>query len=156
VSAGPDGGLELGAGAAVAVQLGRVADLMQAQWDRRQKLLQQLNQVPIVAPQISLTAGAGTLQLADLLGPRTGYHWSVRRLSLNGYTAGTVTVYKNASGGEILLPTSAAGTYTFGRGEMLLEPSDQMVFVAAGITGYVQVGGAADCFESWLLPDYLM
>lgn len=140
--------------------------------DPRSKLYRRMHQVPIAPPLLVPTSGIAVLATAtDLLGPNTGYHWSVRRLNLSGYTAGTVTVYRNAtqtgfgaSGavvGEILMPPSAAGTFTFGRGEMLLEPDDSMVLFAtgitlsAGVTG-VSVIGSADQFESWLLPDYLM
>ena len=141
--------------------------------DARNRLYRNMHQVPIAAPLIVITSGAGVLTTAtDLLGPNTGFHWSVRRLNLSGYTAGNVTVYRNATQtnftagsvavtGEILLPPSPAGTFTFGRGEVLLEPDDSLIFAASGITlaagsAGVSVIGSADQFESWLLPDYLM
>src|SRR5215469_16316192 len=54
-----------------------------------------------------------------------------------------------------------AGTFTFGRGEMMLQPDDTMVFVATGITTTTgfngpQIGGRADCFIQELQPEYLM
>jgi len=126
------------------------------------KMFLNLHQVPIVAPQMSLTGGAGSLQLADLLSPKAGFMWSVRRLVGSLFTAGTVTVYKNgavvggtAIGGEPLFTFPSAGTYTFGRGEILLDQNDQLVISATGITGSVQINGSADCFERWLLPAYL-
>ena len=140
--------------------------------DPRSRLYRRMHQVPIAPPLLIPVSGSAVLATAtDLLGPNTGYHWSVRRLNLSGYTAGNVTVYRNATQtgygaaaavvGEILMPPSPAGTFTFGRGEMLLEPDDSMVLFASGITltagqQGITVIGTADQFESWLLPDYLM
>jgi hypothetical protein len=156
--AGPDPGP--GAGASLHVHLDAMAGMMRDQVTerqaRRQVLLAALQQVPIAAPQVPLVSGAGVLDWPDALSAKTGYTWSVRRITATGFTAGTVTMYKNSQFGEILVPWPSAGTFTFGRGEQLLEPGDRMVFVASGITGYVQINGSADCFESWLLPDYLM
>jgi hypothetical protein len=148
-------GFDLGVFASIGASLSRVASMMEDREQRRLKLFQQIHQVPILPPQITLTAGAGTLQLNDMLAPKAGYMWSLRRITANGFSAGTVTAYKDASGGEILFTFPSAGTYTFGRGEMLLDQNSPVVFVAAGITGTVQIAGAADNFERWLLPEYL-
>src|SRR5215469_11992111 len=66
------------------------------------KLYESMHQVPISAPQIPITAGAGTLQIYDGLGPTTGFVWSVRMLNAQGFSAGTINVYRNISGGELL------------------------------------------------------
>ena len=162
-----DGGAELDVFAKIGIQLGRVADMMTQREERRAKLFDQLHQVPVTAPGIPLSAGAGALQMADTLSPKAGYMWSLRRLSCVGYTAGTVNVYKNgavvggvAIGGELVAPFPTAGVFTFGRGEMLMDQNDQLIISASGITlasGYagIQIGGAADNFERWLLPEYL-
>lgn len=109
--------------------------------------------------------------MTDLLGPNTGFHWSIRRMVASGFTAGTVTVYRNAVQttfgaapaytGEIFFVFPQAGTYTFGRNEMLLEPDDSLSVSATGITLVagapgVQLAGAVDQLESWLLPDYIL
>jgi len=146
-------GAEVTAG--LSVQLGRVADLLEAERRRKMALVQCLRQAPF-AGGIPLSGGAGTLQQADLYQAKPGYTWSIRRATATGFSAGTVTVYKNVSGGEILWTWPTAGTFTFGRGEQLLEPMDQMIFVASGITGTVQVNGTGDLFESWLLADYII
>jgi hypothetical protein len=140
----------------------------QARQGERGRLFEQLHQVPIGAVQIPVTAGAGVYQMADLMSPKAGYMWGVRRLTASGFTAGTVTAYKNGAvvggvylgGGEPLPSFAAAGSNTIGRGEVLLDQNDQLIFVAAGITlaagfGGVQINGAADCFERWLLPEYM-
>ena len=139
--------------------------------ERRVRLYRQMHQVPIVVPPLIPSSGAGVVFSQDQMGPMTGFHWSVRRLAGWGWTAGTVTVYRNAvqTGfgaaaaltGEQLFTFPVAGTYTFGRGEILLEPDDSLYIACSGITlaagaQAVTIQGAADQFESWLLPDYLM
>lgn len=111
-----------------------------------------LQQVPLTAPQAN---AAGVIDSPDLLAVKTGYFWSVRRLTLSGFTAGTAVVYLNGVGGEPVVPFAAAATYTFGRGELLMHPGDRLVVQATGITGYVQLNGAADCFLAWYLPWYI-
>lgn len=156
-----------GVAAAAVLQMSRQA--RPATEDRaRARLFEQLHQVPIGAVQVPLTAGAGAYQMADLLSPKAGYMWGVRRITASGYTAGSVVVYKNGAvvggaytgGGEPIAPFAAAATLTIGRGEAILDQNDQLIIVCTGITlaaGFagVQINGAADCFERWLLPDYM-
>jgi len=130
---------------------------------KRERLFESMHQIPIGAIQVPITAGAGAFQMNDLLSPKAGFMWSIRRLTATLFTAGTVQVYKNGFvvggagvGGELVAPFATAGTSTFGRGEILLDQNDYLVIIAAGITGSVQIQGAADCIERWLLPDYLM
>jgi hypothetical protein len=169
VSEQPAGGFDLGVFASLGASLGKVAAIMENQQRRRERLFEQLHQVPIGPQLIPIAASTnGVLQMPDQLAPKAGFMWSVRRLTVSGFTAGTVVAYKNGAvvggaavgGGEPMIPFSAAGVFTCGRGEELFDQNDQLIFVATGITlatGYagVQVNGAADCFERWLLPDYL-
>jgi hypothetical protein len=161
VTAGPDidalpGGIDLQLG----VQIGRLAAVLERQQERAQRLMQALHQVPIGPAQIPIATGAGQLVQDPAMGPNTGYFWSIRRLAVWGFTAGTVNVYLNAVGGELLPSFPTAGVATFGRGEILLNPNDNLVFQAQGITlasgfGGVQVAGIADNGELWTMPDYL-
>jgi hypothetical protein len=114
-----------------------------------------LRQVPLAVPGIPLSAGAGTMDQAQSLGPPQGYYWSVRRLTATGFTAGTVTAFIDSTAGEPVVPFPQAGVFTFGRGEILLHPMSRLVISATGITGTVQLYGAADAFEDWYLPEYL-
>lgn len=136
---------------------------------RRARLAQEMYQVPIVVPILPITAGSGALQISDNSGPGAGFYWSVRRMQLQGFTAGSAIAYRNGQivGGalvgtpEVVAPFPQAGVFTFGRGELLLNPNDWLAFTATGITvqaGYagVQIQGTADCFPVWLLPEYLM
>lgn len=119
---------------------------------RRQQMSQAVRQVPLAAAQAN---AAGLIDDPAQLRANTGFYWSVRRLTLSGFTAGTAVVYRNNVNGEPLAPYAQAATFTFGRGEMLLAPGDRLVVQATGITGVVQLNGAADCFEQWYLPYYI-
>src|SRR5271156_969006 len=165
-------GLDLSIFGSIGEQLSRVASMMENREKRRMRLFEQLHQVPVACPDIPVNSGAGVLQMSDMLSPKAGYMWSVRRLTTTGYSAGTVLGYKNgivtgtganatAVGGEAVAPFASAGVLTFGRGELLMDQNDQLIFPATGITltvagsSGIQVGGAADCFERWLLSEYL-
>lgn len=107
------------------------------------------------AGTITLAAGAGTDDQPDKLQAKTGYIWGIRRITANGFTAGTVTAYRNSAIGEPVMPFTVAAVNTLGRGELLLMPNDRLVWGATGITGTVSYWGEADCLESWYLPYYI-
>lgn len=138
------------------------------------RLFETLHQVPVGAVQVPITGGAGVFQMNDLLMPKAGYMWGIRRLTASGYSAGSVVAYKGGAvvGGAYVpggdpFPFSAAGALTLGRGELLLDQGDALIIVCGTsvpggtaitlISGFggVQINGAADCFERWLLPEYL-
>lgn len=143
---------DLGFAADIAVQLGRVADGLQAAERYRVRCMGALQRVPVVS---TVVEGSGTIDQPDALGAKTGYYWSIRRLTCYGFSAGLVTVYRNIAGGEPLVPYPQTGVATFGRGEMMLAPGERMIAVGTGITGSFQLVGEADCFESWYLPEYV-
>ncbi len=136
----------------ISLEIGALRASLSAEQDWRKRCAGAMQQVPIVSAQVS---GDGTIDQADALMAKTGYIWSVRRLTCSGFTAGTVTVYKNISGGEPVAPYPQAGMFTFGRGEVLLMPGERLVAVGTGIVGTFQLWGAADCFEQWYLPYYI-
>jgi hypothetical protein len=150
----------LGLGASLEVMLGRVADTLDRldhREQRMQQMWQDLHPVPILSGQVPLTAGAGTLNTPDRLGPKDGYWWDVRRLSTWGFTAGTVNVFLNdATGfGELLASFPQAGQFTWG-GQLLMGPRDFLVVSATGITGTVSVAGQAVEIADRMLPEYLL
>jgi hypothetical protein len=114
-----------------------------------------VRQVPLFMP-VPLSAGAGTFTGSiGIQGPPAGWYWSFRRLTAQGFTAGTVNVCESNANGEVLVPFAQAATFTFGRGELLLNPQSYLVLVAAGITGTVTVFGKADAVPDWYLTRYL-
>lgn len=151
-----DGGVSL-TGAAAEVIIGKLSTIAdqtaprQAQpripWDACH---------PVWLPgQIPLAAGAGTLQQGNQLGPETPYWWDLRTISFWGFTAGTVTVYLNSTNGEPLAIASSVGQFTWGAQE-LLGPQDNLIFVASGVTGVVNLTVRAIEVAAEWLPEYLM
>ena len=147
-------GLEIDFSARVAASLDGLAARMDRESAWRQKIAQAVTQVPF-AGTITLSGGAGTDDQPDKLQAKTGFIWSVRRITAQGFSAGTVTVYRNSALGEPVMPFPVPAVNTIGRGELLLMPGDRMVWGAATITGTVSYWGVADCFESWYLPFYI-
>jgi hypothetical protein len=148
--------IELDVGVQLIASLETLTDALNRQWQHEQKKAQALRQVPLIANQMSLTAGAGVIDDPANLRCPTGYYWSVRRLTLSGFTAGTATVYINSQYGEPVAPFASAGSDSWGKGHILLHPGDRLVVTASGITGYVQLNGAVDLVEARFLYDYLI
>lgn len=168
------GGFGVFAGAMTAMRTKHAENIDRGASGRAQTEWQDIHQVPIGAIQVPISSGSGVFQINDLLMPKAGFMWSIRRLTASGYTAGTVVVYKGGmvvggtyTGGGDPFPFSAAGSATIGRAELLLDQGDSLVVVcgtavpggvaitlATGFSG-VQINGAADCFQRHLLPVYL-
>ena len=148
---GPGAGIELSA--QLAATFGRVAQGLDRQAAELERRRQAIRQVPIQMQQIP---AAGTLDIPDAyMLAKTGYVASIRRISAWGFSAGSVAVYSASAAAELLAPFPSAGVITAGRGELLLQPGDRIIFVATGITGNVLVGGSYDLFEEWYLPYYI-
>jgi len=161
VTADTDGGLQGQVAASLEVTLGALADGLNALVDDKRSRPQQLwnacRPVPILPGQVPLSSGAGTLDVPDRMGPKDGYWWDVRRLTLWGFTAGTVSVYLNDSTtlGEQLASCTLPGQFTWS-GQLLLGSRDRLVVVASGVTGSVSAAGQAIEVSAQALPDYLM
>jgi hypothetical protein len=146
--------LELDFSARVCASLDGMAAALDRESAWRRKVAGAIWQVPF-AGSITLSGGAGSYDQPDQLQAKTGYMWSIRRLTVQGFTAGSVTAYYNSTSGEPLCPYPVPAVNTFGRGEELLNPGERIVWSATGITGTVSFWGRADCFESWYLPFYI-
>ena len=150
--------LELDLSVRLAASLDGVTAAMDRESRWRQRVAQALIQVPF-AGSIPISGGTGSSTHArDKLQAKTGYVWGIRRITAQGFSAGTVTAYRNDVLGEPVMPFPVPAVNTIGRGEIMLMPGDALVWNATGITaaaGFVQYWGVADCFESWFLPFYL-
>lgn len=111
--------------------------------------------VPIAPGGILLSAGAGTADLPDSLGPKDPWWWDLRSLAAWGFTAGTVTAFLNDKNGAELAVWNTPGEFTWSSQKMLA-PRDRIIFVAASITGTVSLTGQAIEVASPWLPEYLM
>jgi hypothetical protein len=148
-------GLQVDFSARVAASLDGVTAALDRESRWRQRCAQAIVQIPF-GGMISLSGGSGASTHArDKEQAKTGYIWSIRRITANGWTAGQVTAYRNSILGEPVMPFPVPAVNTIGRGELLLMPGDALEWNATGITGTVQYWGVADCFESWYLPFYI-
>jgi hypothetical protein len=161
----PDLSLDLAAQLTASIEGLTAAMRREADWRMRQ--MNVIRQIPF-AGSIPIAGGFGALDQPDSMQAKAGFVWGVRRLTVQGFSAGTVTAYRNgymtaATGlnpGEPVLPYPAPAVNTLGKGQLLLMPNDRINFGATGITlasgyGQIQIWGVADCMESWYLPYYL-
>src|SRR6266852_5169470 len=155
--ANPDEDGEPGfAGVAVAAILGKLDALGIQQSGPREPRIPWAACHPVwFTGQIPLSGGAGTLLNSNLYGPELSYWWDLRSVAVWGFTAGTVTIYRNNVNGEQLGATSTPGEFTWGA-QKLISPQDSLIFGATGVTGVVNVVGQAIEVQSDWLPEYLM
>ena len=103
------------------------------------------------------TPSASAINLGEssgqICGPRSGYAWSVRRLVVDGLTAGTtpdiVNLYRSSNVGQPPLWQFNGNNfgYTFGKLELVLWPGDTFNLVNVGTiaaTGIVRLSGELD------------
>jgi hypothetical protein len=134
--------------------LGRMEQDSQPRETQPRTPWQACHPVPIQG-QITISGGAGTLDVPDLYGPHDSFWWDLRQLAVWGFTAGTVTVFRNSASGPQIASTTVPGEFTWSA-QHLLGPRDRLIFVASGITGVVNVDGQAIEIETAWLPDYLV
>jgi hypothetical protein len=157
--------MSLGLDLDVSAQLCAAVNGLSARMDRQARLgearaqqaAQEYQQIPFVI-NLTIAAGAGSLNPVPSCGPDIGFWWSLRRLSATGFTAGQVNLFIDSTSGEpvAVFTGSSVGTYvnTYGKGHQMLHPGSNLAITASGITGTVAVYGAADQIASHLLPWY--
>src|SRR5215472_12954642 len=105
---------------------------------------------------VNISAGAGSYIQPDLMGPTSPYWWDLREITAWGWTAGTVTVYRNfLTSGEQVAVFSTPGNFTWSTQKML-RPDDDLKISVSGITGNVQFQIEAIAIETAWLPEYLL
>lgn len=103
-------------------------------------------------PRLYGTAAGGVLTLgltAPQAGPEPGYSWSLRRLYVNGLTAGAtpdvVQLFRNGTNSDPLWQISGASPQqTWGRLELVLSGGDNLIVASLGTfaaTGTITVSG---------------
>jgi hypothetical protein len=105
---------------------------------------------------MTLATGAGNLGSPAMFGPRMGQFWDIKYMVASGFTAGTVSVYLNSVNGDLIYGFPSAGSATFGKGQMFLQPGDRFHFSATGITGTVAVSFGGVQMSSEFVGDYLI
>jgi hypothetical protein len=132
---------------------------------KRQDRLSQGIHPFIVGPMpLTITSNAGTLAIPNLLGPQMSNYWDIHRISVTGYSAGTIAVYLGQNNGDLVanFVTPSAGSIVgcqyFGKAHILLSGNDSLYFGASGITaagGYLTVSLSGVEIAADLIGDYL-
>ena len=144
---------ELKLGPLLIEMAGKLDDVHKA-WKKRGEVV---FQQPIYAQVTGTTGPDGSDPANSRLITDRGLCYSVRRLSVSGFTAGTVTAYLNAIE-PVALWTFGANidqAKYYSQGQLLLQPGDRLTIGANGVTGTAQIFGVADTFPIWYLPEYL-
>jgi hypothetical protein len=126
---------------------------------RTNQVAQSVHPFSIPPMPMPITSSAGTLNIPNILGPQTGNYWDVHRISVTGFSAGTVSVYLGQNGAELLAVFSTAGVLLNGKAQILLNGNDAMYFAGTSITaatGYVTVSVAGVEIAASCIGDYLL
>jgi hypothetical protein len=88
---------------------------------------------------------------------RQGWVFDVGMLILATFTAGTVSVYKNAIADECLIYVfPSTGNFQFSKGQLALRYGDQLIFVANTVTGNVTPSLHGNLVRRAWFPEYIM
>lgn len=154
----PELTLELDLGAELIAAVNANTKALEREQQHRQKIMQAIRQLPLIAPQAVTVNGVLGIDSPDNLKAKTGWYWDIKRLTLTGWSAGTVTVYLNgalSAPGEPIEFFATPGRQVYGKGHQLMHPDDRLIVIGTGITGFVQLNGAVTAVEAWYLPQYL-
>lgn len=146
------------------LSLGRVADCMDRDYQRRQRLIQAIHPLKTGPFQMTLNSGVGTMDLPDQLGPHTGFAWDIHLVVIFGFTAGTISMFSGATSGAALaagtgdleFTITQPGVFQYGKGQEMLMAPDRLSFFATGVTGNVFIKVRGLEMETSVVPDYLV
>jgi hypothetical protein len=99
--------------------------------------------------------GTVTIDQPDTHGPKTGWAWDLYRVSVAGFTTGTVTLYRTAVQPQnTLLSWTQPGMYTLDKRQGLIMPGDRFVWQFTGVDN-AYTAGAFVLIDITQLSDYL-
>jgi hypothetical protein len=156
-------GLDLSFAVGLRASIESLATEVKRQNDRHHRLAQAIHPFTIPPMPLTITSSAGSIYQPNITGPQMSKYWDVHRISVTGYSAGTVAVYLNQVGAELVanFTTPATGSIVgcqyFGKGHLVLTGNDSLYFSATGITaasGYLTISIAGVEIESAYIGDY--
>lgn len=135
-------------------------DTFAAQVRRRREYEQGLAQnVQYVSniPLGQITSSGVPLDMPNLMGPRTGQCWEIRRITAATFTGGTVSFYRDSvADTNLVYEFTSAGIALLGGGQLILLPGERLVAQAASLTGNATISiGVVQVAQPWL-PAYLL
>lgn len=142
----------------VSLTLGSIDERLRETDKRNQELLNAVAPVEI-PPQSGTVTAAGVLNIAsaELLGPRAGYCWDVRRITVSGLasTSEIVNIYRVSSTDSsaavannlIATITGKAGTFAPGLGALWLRAQQSIMVAGTGLTNAEVVVATFDCVQ---------
>lgn len=135
----------------ISASLGQATEELRVQNKRYQELA---NAIRVIAhiPLPLITASNTPLNQPELMGPRTGYAWEVRRITAATFTGGTVNIYiDGVADSNIVLPFAQAGTTFLGGGQLIIQDGHWLIAQGSTLTGNVSISlGVIEIAQPWL------
>jgi hypothetical protein len=152
-----DGGLSVQMFAELAARIGNIDAQITEQNNRAAALWKAVRPIPgIPVPQITSTTG--TADYPELLSPRTGYWWFIIQAGALTFTAGSVSLYRQAvNDSQLVGAFPSAGYLTYSSIGLPIMWDQRLVFAANTVTGNV-TPNLATVIEvaDWAVPAYVM
>jgi len=156
------GGPGLQVFAELSANLGRVAQLMQNDVERKQRAWRQIRPITGI-PVGQITAASTLLGSPELAGPRSGFWWDIHLLLGATFTGGAVNVYRSAGGLtqpdlNLVGGFTSSGYLTYGKAQLMLAPGQYLVFGSnSTFTGTANLAIASVTeIAAAAVPDYLL
>lgn len=150
----------------LAVSMGKIAAVVERQWQIELRLYQSIFTRVIPPKSAAVSGGAVTFTSTEHdLGPPDGFAWAVQRLTAAGLASGDViTFYRGVPSSKTVDPSNMLNTVTFaapawhpGRTGLMLQPGESIVAAGASLTAtQVTITGEVIQMEQWLLPHFLL
>jgi hypothetical protein len=146
--------------AKIGASLETVAHHMKRRAEQEEKLFATIHQVQLTCRAVE--AANQVIDMPDTLGPRWGYIWDLRRLTLaedpeESFEEGPVYVYNSIPSAVNLIDTfNAPGTHFYSKSTVLLMPHERIVLLAGPhFRGRLVPGGSYTQLHEDCLPLYL-
>ena len=123
----------------------------------RWRLAQNIAYIGLI-PWGSIAAASTTLDVPNIMGPRTGQAWDFHRITCTGFSAGAVNIYLDAAttGNEVLIFSAAAVTLV-GKAQILVESGHRILAQSnSSFSGTAVLSCSVTQVSQEYLADYLL
>lgn len=138
----------------LSLSIGGLSQQMAGEMQRRARI--NANIMPLSVDLVGVTASA-TVDLPNILGPRTGWYWDVHTVICQNISGGTVTGYFGNSAGVQDFQFSSAGQINWGKWQNYLGAGERFVLVgSSGLSGTAAITLRGVQIAAPYLGDYLI